>query len=103
MKRSRRIATLMLALVMMITILPANLSVKAAEEPGIILPDYIFSETWNADYDVLYHEPGKNYTYKGEKVTFITEESLTVGTKEFAIRNKEIVPTVVTKDGITEM
>ena len=43
---------------------------QSAAEGEVELPDYIFSNTWNKWYDVLYHEKDKTYLYKGQPVVF---------------------------------
>lgn len=69
-------------------------------ENQVELPDYIFGKTWNAQYDVLYHEAGKEYLFKGEKVEFPDENHVTLAGATLDIRNKETtVTTTIGEDG----
>ncbi|WP_373215738.1 Ig-like domain-containing protein [Ruminococcus sp. 5_1_39BFAA] len=69
---------------------------QAAE--GTELPSYIFGESWNAQYDVLYYEAGKSYIYGGEAVTFQNETTVLVGESTYAIKNKAVEITVDTSE-----
>lgn len=67
-------------------------------ENQVALPAYIFGETWNKEYDVLYHEKGKKYLYNGKTVEFPDEKTVKVGDDTYEIRNKETEVTVTTGD-----
>lgn len=67
-------------------------------ENQVALPDYIFGGTWNKQYDVLYHEKGKEYLYNGKTVEFPDENTVKVGDDTYEIRNRETEVTVVTDD-----
>ncbi len=73
---------------------------ESLEENQVALPDYIFDSGWNKQYDVLYHEEGKEYLFRGTKVTFPDENHVKVGETSLEIRNKVIeVTTTVAEDG----
>lgn len=73
---------------------------QSAAEGEVELPDYIFSNTWNKWYDVLYHEKDKTYLYKGQPVVFKDGDTVQVGETEYNIRNVETEVTVtVGEDG----
>ena len=75
-----------------------EVSLFGDEAEGIKLPSYIFGETWNKTYDVLYHEAEKAYVYDGRQVTFQDENTVLVGTEEYTIKNKETTVTVNTDE-----
>ena len=78
----------------------SDVAFQSAAEGEVELPEYIFGETWNKQYDVLYHEKDKTYLYKGQAVVFKDENTIQVGDKEYSIKNKETeVTTTVGDDG----
>lgn len=78
----------------------SDVAFQSAAEGEVELPEYIFGETWNKQYDVLYHEKDKTYLYKGQAVVFKNENTIQVGDKEYSIKNKETeVTTTVGDDG----
>ena len=52
------------------------------------LPDYIFSDKWNKEYDVLYHFPGVKYTYRGSEVSFPDADHVAAAGQTYDIRNR---------------
>ena len=98
MKKSiKKIFALVLSFAMVFTTLPAAAyGTVAKSEESVELPAYIFSDQWNAQYDVLYHEADKTYTYQNQEVTF-NGENLTVGDKTYEIRNAVTEITVKTE------
>ncbi len=111
-KLAKRMLALFLAMVMTVGVMP--LTAFAEETPAyssqvlstsesVELPAYIFSNSWNTEYDVLYHEDGKSYTYNGQDVTFPDENTVNVGSKSYTIKNAVTSVTVETKDGKTEI
>lgn len=71
---------------------------QALSENEAELPAYIFGDTWNAQYDVLYHEAGKTYYYNGQAVTFPDENTVQVGDNTYSIKNRETEVTVTTDE-----
>ncbi len=111
-KLAKRMLALFLAVVMTVGIMP--LTAFAEEAPAdssqilstsesVELPEYIFSNSWNKEYDKLYYEEGKSYTYNGQDVTFPDENTVNVGSESYTIKNAVTTVTVETKDGKTEV
>ena len=72
--------------------------VQSLGENQVALPDYIFGDTWNKSYDVLYHEKNKEYLYNGQVVEFPDSSTVKVGDKTYDIYNREIEVEVKTDE-----
>lgn len=84
------------------TSVPAMTKVEVAGT-GTILPDFIFSDNWNTEYDILYHLASENYTYNGQAVTFPDENTVQVGETSYTIRNTVTSVNAVLEDGKTKV
>lgn len=113
-KLTKRILSLVLAMVMIVGILPLNAFAEEMSAVGsqvlnlsntesVELPAYIFTDSWSKEYDVLYHEDGRTYTYGGQGVTFPDENTVNVGDTSYDIKNALTTVTAETKDGKTEI
>ena len=101
-KRSSRFFALLLTLLLTIQCVPvASVWAASAAEDATVLPDYIFTEEWNQEYDVLYHEVGKSYTYQGKEVTFPDANTVKAGDTAYTIKNEETTVTTTTENGKT--
>lgn len=72
-------------------------------EDAVLLPGYIFSDSWNTQYDVLYHEENVTYGYEGQIVTFPDGDTVMVGDTSHDIKNKETVVSAETAEGKTTL
>ncbi len=101
-KRSSRVWALLLALLLVFQCVPMMpVEAVGTEETETALPDSIFTEAWNQEYDVLYHEAGKHYTYGGKEVTFPDGKTVKVGETTYPIKNAETAVTTKTENGKT--
>ena len=99
--KTRKILALLLSFAMVFGALPVSaFGTVTKEAEKTELPEYIFSGEWNKDYDVLYHEAGKAYTYKGQDVTF-NGNNLTAGGTTYDIKNAETTVNVKTEKDVT--
>ncbi len=101
-RRSGRVFALLLALLLTLQCVPVVPAFAAgAADAATKLPDDIFSNEWNQEYDVLYHETGKSYTYQGKDVTFPDENTVKAGDTAYTIKNAETTVTTKTENGKT--
>ena len=99
--RTRKILALLLSFAMVFSALPVSaFGTVTKEAEKTELPEYIFSNAWNKEYDVLYHESGKAYTYKGQDVTF-NGSNLTAGGTTYDVKNAETTVAVKTEKEVT--
>ena len=109
-KTGSRVTALLLAVLLMVQALPV-VSASGAGVPdtgsvtvepagkGKVLPEYIFSDGWNAEYDVLYHLADEKYTYSGQEVSFPDEATVKVGETSYPIKNAVTSVSAVMENG----
>ncbi len=114
-KLGHRALSLLLAILLMVQAVPvvALASVPEIAEAGVVqiesagnekaLPDSIFSDAWNTEYDVFYYLAGENYTYKGQPVVFLDENTVQVGETSHPIKNAATTVSAVLENGKTKV
>ena len=107
MNMRKRISTLLLSVMMIITMMPsvafgqsADTSITVEAAKTMELPEKVFSNQWNKSYDAIYRDENTQYTYKGQAVTFTDPEHIEVGGQSYAIRHVDVsVSGEVTESG----